>query len=93
MNRDNHDEMIEVGAFIDYQRGDIRRNMPPDVMLRNSEAVFEVDYVAACSLVARSHLINKTGLWQERLLSIGMIWNGAHGSMRTATRFWRRMPR
>lgn len=67
MNRDNHDEMIEVGAFIDYQRGDIRRNMPPDVMLRNSEAVFEVDYVAACSLVVRSHLINKTGLWQERL--------------------------
>lgn len=67
MNRDNPGEMIEVGAFIDYHRGDIRRNMPSDARLSNSEAVFEVDYVAACSLLARTHLVNKMGLWQEQL--------------------------
>ncbi len=66
MNRENRSELIEIGAFIDYSFGDIRRNMPGEKELENPDAVFEVDYVAACSLLARTSHVRKLGLWHEK---------------------------
>ncbi len=66
MNRDHRGELIEIGAFIDYHFGDIRRNMPGEKELENPDAVFEVDYVAACSLLARAIHVRKLGLWHEK---------------------------
>ncbi len=66
MDIDNRHEMIELGAFIDYNAGDVRRNMPPPEALQNPESVFEVDYVAACSLLARGRLVKKLGIWHEK---------------------------
>ncbi len=66
MDMDNPHEMIEVGAFIDYRSGHVHRNEPPQEELRDHEAVFEVDYVAACSLLARTRLVREMGLWHEK---------------------------
>lgn len=66
MNSENRGELIEIGAFIDYRFGDIRRNMPGEKDLENPDAVFEVDYVAACSLLARTNHVRKLGLWHEK---------------------------
>lgn len=66
MNRDNPNELIEIGAFIDDRRGDIRRNEPNPEQLKDPNAVFEVDYVAACSLLARVSAVKQAGLWHEQ---------------------------
>ncbi|MDY6973454.1 MAG: glycosyltransferase family 2 protein [Thermodesulfobacteriota bacterium] len=65
VNTDNHDEVIEVGAFIDYSFGEIRRNMPEWRELQDPTAVFEVDYVAACSLLARTSSVREVGIWHD----------------------------
>ena len=65
VNIDNHDEVIEVGAFIDYSFGEIRRNMPGWRELQDPAAVFEVDYVAACSLLARTRFVKELGIWHD----------------------------
>ena len=67
MDRDRPDRLIELGAFIDYQHGEVRRNEPDDSRLKAPDAVFEVDYVAACSLIARVSSVRKMGLWHEAL--------------------------
>lgn len=66
MDIDRPWEMIEVGAFIDYHFGDVRRNLPPWEKLRDPDAVFEVDYVAACSLLARTRFVKEMGIWHEK---------------------------
>lgn len=67
LNIDNHDDLIEIGAFIDYRIGDISRNIPDKKELADPDSVFEVDYVAACSLLARMEFVRKLGLWDDRL--------------------------
>ena len=61
----NPTELIEVGAFIDYTIGDIRQNFPDLKQTRPSE-IFEVDYVAACSLLARTKAVRQVGLWHQK---------------------------
>ena len=65
MNIEDTGEIIEVGAFIDYSIGEIRRNIPDRIELQNLQAVFEVDYVAACSLLARTECVKRLGVWHE----------------------------
>lgn len=67
LNIEAPNELIEVGAFIDYRIGDIWRNLPEPSELENPDSVFEVDYVAGCSLLARTELLKKLGLWKEDL--------------------------
>ncbi|MDM8522924.1 glycosyltransferase [Desulfococcaceae bacterium HSG8] len=67
MNVDQPDEMIEIGAFIDYRLGEIRRNLPHEAAIRNPKAAFEVDYVAACSMLARIRYVKKAGIWHDKL--------------------------
>lgn len=73
MNIDKRGEVIETGAFIDYRAGDIRSNRPgygayydkKDKKDKKDEKVVKVDYVAACSLLARASAVEKMGLWRE----------------------------
>ncbi len=75
MNIDDKDEIIEAGAFIDYKKGGTRRNLfvPGRAMVKagrdniSSNAYANVDYVAACSLLARVRAVRKTGIWHESL--------------------------
>lgn len=67
INIEDPGEIIEVGAFIDYSIGEIRRNIPDRIELQNPQAVFEVDYVAACSLLARTECVKRIGVWYEHL--------------------------
>lgn len=62
----NRGHLIEVGAFIDYNHGDIRRHEPNGCTSETLNGVYKVDYVAACSLLARTSMVKKVGLWQER---------------------------
>ena len=65
MDRDHPDELIELGAFIDYRRGDVRRNEPGSERLKDPSTIFKVDYVAACSLLARVERVKQLGIWHE----------------------------
>ncbi|MEZ4527891.1 MAG: glycosyltransferase family 2 protein, partial [Desulfobacterales bacterium] len=62
----NPNELIELGAFIDYRMGDVARHIPHPEALKDPNAVFAVDYVAACSLLARASAVRKMGLWHEK---------------------------
>lgn len=64
---ENREHMIEVGAFIDYTSGDIRQHRPGHEDAENASGVYEVDYVAACSLLARASAVREVGLWHEEL--------------------------
>lgn len=71
MNLAKRNELIEAGAFIDYQYGDVSSNRPwnnteaETALFKNETAVFKVDYVAACSVLARVAHVKKVGLWRE----------------------------
>lgn len=65
MNIDKRDEVIEAGAFIDYRLGCVRSNRPEKESCQNAATVFKVDYVAACSLLARASHVKKLGVWRE----------------------------
>lgn len=65
MNIENPNEVIELGAFFDYTLGNIRRNIPDCIELEDPQAVFEVDYVAGCSLITRTEYVKRLGLWHE----------------------------
>ncbi len=57
---------IEIGAFIDARRGDVRSNCPP-AGKTGEQRLWNVDYVAACSLLARATSIRECGLFCEAL--------------------------
>lgn len=63
----DYSEVLEVGAFIDYSLGDIRRNIPDRTQLEDPHAIFQVDYVAGCSLLARSEYVRLLGVWHGHL--------------------------
>lgn len=65
MDVDNPENVVEVGAFIDWKSGDVRQNIPSAEELRDDNAIFAVDYVAACSLLARAEHVRALGLWHE----------------------------
>lgn len=66
MDIDHPDELVEIGAFIDYDIGDVRRNEPHREKLENLDSIFHVDYVAACSLLVRVRLVRKLGVWHDK---------------------------
>jgi GT2 family glycosyltransferase len=65
VNIDDHDDVIEVGAFIDYKKGGVKSNKPEDNKKICQKDIFEVDYVAACSLLARVSSVKKLDVWHE----------------------------
>lgn len=64
MNRDDPSEVIEAGAYIDYRKGDILSNS--DIPTSPGQ-IFDVDYVAACSLLARVSAVKEQGIWHDDL--------------------------
>jgi GT2 family glycosyltransferase len=56
-------EIIEAGAFLDYSFGITKSNKPQD----DYDAVYQVDYVAACSLLVRTEVVRRLGLLNESL--------------------------
>jgi GT2 family glycosyltransferase len=79
MNIDNRNELIEAGAFIDYHSGEIRCNRPDKKSFRDSSTAFKVDYVAACSLLARVSHVKKMGIWREEFF---IYWDDMEWGMR-----------
>ena len=73
VNIDDHDDVIEVGAFIDYKKGGIKSNNIGSMGSQGcndkekncQKDVFDVDYVAACSLLARIDVVKKHDVWRE----------------------------
>jgi len=63
MNVAKPSEIIEAGAFIDYDFGQTRSNKPQD----DHDSIYQVDYVAACSLLVRSESVRRLGLLNESL--------------------------
>ena len=79
MNLENRNELIEAGAFIDYHFGDIICNRPDKKTFGDSSKVFKVDYVAACSLLARVSHVKKMGIWREEFF---IYWDDMEWGMR-----------
>ncbi|WP_028320427.1 glycosyltransferase family 2 protein [Desulfatiglans anilini] len=65
LDQQNPEELIEVGAYIDYRRGDIRQNRGTTHQQPGTDGIEEVDYVAACSLLVRASVLKSVGLWHE----------------------------
>ena len=65
LDQQNPENLIEVGAFIDYRRGDIRQNCGDPRQGQGFDSIEEVDYVAACSLLVRTSAVRTVGLLQE----------------------------
>ena len=78
VNIHDPDDVIEVGAFIDYNKGGVKSNNVGN--MENKDAndqggndqericptdVFDVDYVAACSLLARIEVVKRCDVWHE----------------------------
>jgi GT2 family glycosyltransferase len=67
MNIAEPNEVLEVGAFIDYRLGRSRRNVPGKSQVDRKKGVFEVDYVSACSLLVRNDCVTELGLLNDDL--------------------------
>ncbi len=63
MNIAKPSEIIEAGAFLDYDFGRTRSNKPQD----DHDSIYQVDYVAACSLLVRTESVKQVGLLNEAL--------------------------
>ncbi|MDY6950123.1 MAG: glycosyltransferase family 2 protein [Thermodesulfobacteriota bacterium] len=79
LNIANHIEVIEVGGLIDYRIGDTKSNIPRRAQLNDKDAVFSVDYVAACSLLVRTELVTELGMLKENLF---IYWDDMEWGMR-----------
>lgn len=65
LDQQNPEDLIEIGAYIDYRRGDILQNRGTPQQQRGTNSIEEVDYVAACSLLVRTSAVKNVGLWHE----------------------------
>jgi hypothetical protein len=75
----------EVGAKIDWHKGTLKRvgegpvsDLPPD-------GVFDVDYAAACSLLARVEAIRNVGIWDP---SYFVFWDDMEWGIRFGQAGW-----
>jgi GT2 family glycosyltransferase len=86
MNIVKPNEVLEVGASIDYHTGRSRSNMPQDDELNDKQALFEVDYVSACSLLVRTELVRKIGLLNDHLF---LYWDDKDWGVRFNNHGWK----
>jgi len=66
MERENPTKLIEIGAFINYKTGTTIQNTPLE-NIYSTKKTFDIDYAAACSLLARTDIVKTIGLWHEEL--------------------------
>lgn len=61
---DKSDQLITAGLFIDWKNCNVAFNIPK---AGNTEDIFDVELIPACSSLTRAELYEKQGLWDERL--------------------------
>lgn len=62
---DNPGVTNEVGAYVDFHRGCLVLNRHLTRKNNNSTGVFDVDYVAAASMLVRAEAARQAGLWEN----------------------------
>jgi len=62
---DNPEVTNEIGAFVDLRRGNLILNRHLTRKRNNSTGIFDVDYIAAASLLVRANVAKKAGLWED----------------------------
>lgn len=62
---DNPEVTNEVGAYVDLHRGCLVLNRHLTRRKNNAAGIYDVDYVAAASMLVRADVARKTGLWED----------------------------
>ncbi|GBE02291.1 galactofuranosyl transferase GlfT2 [bacterium BMS3Abin08] len=62
---DNPEVTNEVGAYVDLNYGGLVLNRHLTRKSNNRSGIYDVDYVAAASLVVRADVARKAGLWED----------------------------
>ncbi len=62
---DNPEVTNEIGAYVDFHRGRLVLNRHLTRKRNNSTGIFDVDYIAAASLLVRADVAKKAGLWED----------------------------
>ncbi|MFH0997445.1 MAG: glycosyltransferase family 2 protein [Pseudomonadota bacterium] len=62
---DNPGVTNEVGAYVDFRHGRLVLNRHMTRRSNNSTGIFDVDYVAAASLLVRADVAKNAGFWED----------------------------
>ena len=62
---DNPEVTNEVGAYVNFHRGHLVLNRHLTRKRNNLSGLYDVDYVAAASMLVRSEVAQKAGLWED----------------------------
>lgn len=62
---DNPEVTNEIGAYVDYYNGHLILNRHLTRKSNNSTGIFDVDYVAAASMLVRADIAKNIGLWED----------------------------
>jgi len=62
---DNPEVTNEIGAYVDLHYGGLVLNRHLTRRSNNKRGIYDVDYVAAASLVVRADVAKKAGLWED----------------------------
>ncbi len=62
---DNPEVTNEVGAYVDFHNGHLVLNRHLTRKRNNAAGIFDVDYVAAASMLVRADVAKKAGLWED----------------------------
>ncbi len=62
---DNPEVTNEVGAYVDFHNGHLVLNRHLTRKRNNAAGIFDVDYVAAASMLVRADVAKRAGLWED----------------------------
>jgi hypothetical protein len=62
---DNPEVTNEIGAYVNFQRGHLVLNRHITRRRNNATGLYDVDYVAAASMLIRSDVAREAGLWED----------------------------
>ncbi len=62
---DNPEVTNEIGAYVDLRHGGLILNRHQTRRKNNATGIFDVDYIAAASLLVRADVAKKAGLWEN----------------------------
>jgi GT2 family glycosyltransferase len=62
---DNPEVTNEIGAYVDFRKGHLVLNRHVTRKKNNSTGIFDVDYIAAASLLVRADVAKNAGLWED----------------------------
>jgi GT2 family glycosyltransferase len=62
---DNPEVTNEIGAYVNFHRGNLVLNRHLTRRRNNMSGLYDVDYVAAASMLVRADVAQKAGLWED----------------------------